>query len=215
MRKDVHHFFESVNQNKVLMNLRNDGRVSLQTIQLCAILMKIVRDTEYEKNFFTTMFDLYSLPGDFPGMKDLPTDGYQKVEHLERALSEDINHYRFIPYIELHEFETLVLCDVKSLRREYPTAQRELTEMDEKWRKETRNQPEFVYTNYDTAPSKRIIKAIENKYRYNKPKMAVEATKNIGIDKLCALCPHFGKWIDTIKRIYRIVSVCFLPLRIS
>lgn len=40
MRKDVHHFFESVNPRNVLMSLRKDGRVTLQTLQLCEILMQ-------------------------------------------------------------------------------------------------------------------------------------------------------------------------------
>lgn len=40
MRKDVHHFFESVDPHKVLEKMRTDSRVALQTIQLCDILLK-------------------------------------------------------------------------------------------------------------------------------------------------------------------------------
>lgn len=40
MRKDVRHFFESVDPHKVLTKLRKDGRVALQTIQLCESLIK-------------------------------------------------------------------------------------------------------------------------------------------------------------------------------
>lgn len=40
IRKDVRHFFESVNPNQILTNLRKDGRVTSQTIRLCDILMR-------------------------------------------------------------------------------------------------------------------------------------------------------------------------------
>ena len=40
MRKDVRHFFESVDPQKVMMRMRADGRVAMQTIQLCDMLLK-------------------------------------------------------------------------------------------------------------------------------------------------------------------------------
>ena len=42
---------------------------------------------------FTTMFDLYALPGDFPGYVEAyrETDAYRQVSVLEEALAADIN----------------------------------------------------------------------------------------------------------------------------
>lgn len=40
MRKDVRHFFESVDPKSVLKKLRRDGRLALQTIVLCEALIK-------------------------------------------------------------------------------------------------------------------------------------------------------------------------------
>ncbi len=70
---------------------------------------------------FTTMFDLYALPGDFPGYADArrENDPYRKVQVLEDALKEDIDDRRFIPYIQLHEFEALILADAGKLDWEY------------------------------------------------------------------------------------------------
>ncbi len=70
---------------------------------------------------FTTMFDLYALPEDFPGKPaaDRETDPYNKVEIIENAFCEDISDFRFIPYIQLHEFETLIFSDLKQLAKEY------------------------------------------------------------------------------------------------
>lgn len=48
--------------------------------------------------------------------------------------------------------------------------------------------PELIDNVPTTAPSKRIIKAIEgdNKYKYNKPSTGKSVTKEIGIDELRA-----------------------------
>jgi len=74
---------------------------------------------------FTTMFDLYGLPVDFPGYAEArrQADPYLRVAILERALEADIhaelNDTRFLSYVQLHEFEALLLADPRKLDREY------------------------------------------------------------------------------------------------
>ena len=53
------------------------------------------------------MIDLYALPDDFPGTEAFKgeQDPYRRVEGMEQALAEDIDDPRFMPYIQLHEFE--------------------------------------------------------------------------------------------------------------
>ena len=48
---------------------------------------------------FTTMFDLYQLPNDFPGYAVAAShnDPYRRVQTLEDALAEDIGDSRFFP----------------------------------------------------------------------------------------------------------------------
>jgi len=50
---------------------------------------------------FSTMFDLYALPEDFPGAQEIKTisDPYEQVACLEERLAEDMDHPGFIPYI--------------------------------------------------------------------------------------------------------------------
>jgi len=64
--------------------------------------------------WFSSMIDVYGLPKDFPerenGYKN--SNHQNKVECLENALHESaeaigIRKDRFIPYLALHEFETL------------------------------------------------------------------------------------------------------------
>jgi hypothetical protein len=65
--------------------------------------------------FFTTMFDLYALPDDFPGYTESRklVNPYDKVEYLENALKSDINNNQFIPYLQLHEFETFLFVNIR------------------------------------------------------------------------------------------------------
>lgn len=57
------------------------------------------------------MFDLYALPSNFPKYDESKkiSDPYKRVEKLEHAFQEDLDEKRFIPYIQLHEFEALML----------------------------------------------------------------------------------------------------------
>ena len=60
------------------------------------------------------MIDLYALPKDFPGRSAQPrnpADPTPYVETLERAFGDDVGDRRFVPYIQLHEFEALLFAD--------------------------------------------------------------------------------------------------------
>jgi hypothetical protein len=62
---------------------------------------------------FSMMIDLYSLPNDFPGYAAgmaMPT-GQQKADALQQSLAQVMADARFVPYLQCHEFEALVLVD--------------------------------------------------------------------------------------------------------
>lgn len=54
----------------------------------------------------------------------------------------------------------------------------------------------------ETAPSKRIIKAVEGGkkklYNYDKPKSGKFVAQNVGIDNLRTQCHHFNEWVDKL-----------------
>ncbi|HCS22376.1 MAG TPA: hypothetical protein DIW20_01395, partial [Rhodospirillaceae bacterium] len=66
---------------------------------------------------FTTMFDLYGLPRDFPRVAESfgDSDTVRRVEMLEQAMADAVGDRRFIPYIQRHEFEALVLAALDPL----------------------------------------------------------------------------------------------------
>lgn len=162
------------------------------------LMIKSHIDNSFEKNYFTTMIDLYALPADFPGYANKTKDAYLWVHNIETAWIKDINHCRFIPYVELHEFETLVLCNSAKLKEEYPNSAKSIERMDEFWHKEIGDNPELVNTKLETSPSHRIISALEGHYRYDKVKSGTTVTNDIGIDALRLMCIHFDEWINKL-----------------
>ena len=63
---------------------------------------------------FTTMFDLYALHDGFPGWDEAEKQRHiprERVLTLERAFAANVGDHRFIPHIQLFEFETILLCE--------------------------------------------------------------------------------------------------------
>ena len=157
-------------------------------------------DSSFESHTFTTMFDLYALPCDFPGYEeaDAIVEPYARVNSLEQSFANAVNDSRFIPYIQLHEFEALLFCGIEHLVKIYLKCKKPCEQLTKDLQKV--GNPELIDNGPTTAPSKRIIKAIEggNKYKYNKPATGKSVTKEIGIDELCAKCQHFNEWIEQL-----------------
>ena len=163
--------------------------------------MREVSNRNGETHHFTTMFDLYALPDDFPGTLQSKSlnNPYGKVENIERAFGAEINNLRFIPYIQLHEFEALLFCDIEKLVLEYPKCRKEIDKLRETLHSYQDN-PELIDNCPETAPSKRIIEAIEGKklYGYNKPKSGAVVAAAIGMPVLMTQCMHFRTWLERI-----------------
>ncbi len=147
---------------------------------------------------FTTMFDLYGLPPDYPGYKSAAArdDPYQRVEALEDALGNDISDQRFIPYIQLHEFEALILSDPRQLDSQFDNRAdgiARLVTMVSQF-----PSPEHINDNANTAPSKRIIREIPE-YEGRKASAGPIVTEKIGLSTLRSKCSHFAGWLDKLE----------------
>ena len=61
------------------------------------LLQRTKIDGDFERHIFTTMFDFYALPDDFPGFEKIKTirDPYLKVSNLEKDFADEINDNRF------------------------------------------------------------------------------------------------------------------------
>lgn len=151
--------------------------------------------------YFTSMIDLYGLPGDFPGKSDHcrdPDNPRLYVEALETAFGIDIGDARFIPHLQLHEYETLLFADVGSFRYSFDECDREIERLREivgAFRS-----VEHINDGPQTAPSKRIIDILPT-YRGLKTTAGPDIAEYTGIVRLCECCPHFSQWITTIKNV--------------
>ena len=153
----------------------------------------------------TTMVDFYGMPNDWPGKTESQScRNYQdKAQRVEQGLSEDIaaqmgdswNPARFIPYVQMHEFEALLFSDTlilaESARKSKVSAQLECV-------LQSFSCPEEINDNYNTCPSRRIKQYIEN---YVKTVDGIIAARKIGLRKMRQQCPHFNEWITKLENI--------------
>lgn len=167
------------------------------------LLDKMYQDNDYERYIFTTMFDYYALPSSFPGYNESKKieDRYQRIEYLENEFGKNEGKKRFVPYLQLHEFEALVFCGIEYLAELYPGCKKRIKVLHDTMSKF--GNPELINNNPNTAPSKRIIKSIEgdNKktlYHYNKPSTGKYITKQVGVEVLREKCRHFNDWIEKL-----------------
>jgi hypothetical protein len=166
-------------------------------------ILRFLRQEKGRDVFFTTMIDLYALPADFPG-----TDEAEKLRHLpdarvsklEECFALDITDpgggpTRFIPHVQLHEFEAILLCRPKAFSCFCENCQRqiELLEADIQG-----TPPEWIDDGEHTAPSKRIQKQFPD-YQGAKASAGPQIAAEIGIETVRGLCPHFNNWLRKLE----------------
>ncbi|MBX9677359.1 MAG: DUF4276 family protein [Gemmataceae bacterium] len=148
--------------------------------------------------FFTTMFDLYKLPKNFPGNqhRKKAADPRENIEHLERALELDVNDARFVPYLQLHEYETLLFSDLEAFQVAFDDCENAITNLNQE--KAEFESIEEINDTPHGAPSKRIIRAIPS-YRKSKATAGADVAEFIGLDVMRASSPHFDQWVKTLQ----------------
>ena len=104
----------------------------------------------------TTLIDLYALPTSFPGHNEAIARGFSganKATHIEQTWKAEIGNANFFPYIQVHEFEALILTRPSILAEFYP----EHAEGIEKLRGECApfRTPEDINETKATSPSHR------------------------------------------------------------
>ena len=151
---------------------------------------------------FTTMFDLYALPDDFLGYAEAvrKSDPYDRVGILEQRMADDIGDSRFIPYIQLHEFEALILADPKQLDWEYLEHGAPINNLVSMVGSQN---PELINDGPATAPSKRILGEIPE---YDKATAGVAVAEKIGLPMLRRKCRHFDGWLVRLEQLGRSIA---------
>ena len=153
-------------------------------------LQRLLGDTSAAS--VTTMYDFYALPSDFPGRDDMPCgSGKVKVAHLEQSLENDLNHHRFRPYLQLHEFEALLFADPEATAKYLGAVPDQALEL--KRIRSSFPSPEEIDDSPHTSPSHRIQGVFES---YQKVLDGPLIARQIGLARISKECAHFGEWLD-------------------
>jgi hypothetical protein len=165
------------------------------------VISWIEEDRGREDTFYSSFIDLYAFPKDnespySPQIQSI-SDPYVKVETLEKAIKADISHAAFIPYIQLHEFETFLFVSPDNLLVMYPDRATYIQRL----KKDVNGlSPEKINETPQNAPSKRIIRHIPE-YEVQKAQVGPLVAGDIGIGELRDNCPHFNDWISRLENI--------------
>ena len=148
----------------------------------------------------TTLIDLYALPASFPGHKEaiaLGLTGGKKAAHVEQAWKAGIGRANFFPYIQVHEFEALVLTRPSVLAEFYPEHSVDI----EKLRKECApfHTPEDINEQKATSPSHRILARVPTYQKID----GFRHLQDIGVPELKAHCPRFKVWLERCETSFR------------
>lgn len=160
---------------------------------------RLKEDTE---SHCTTFFDFYGLPPDFPGRHDAAqkTVVDEKAQSIKNALAKSIESElgstvvrRFIPYIQMYEFEALLFSDPAKFAR---GIDRIILQTELQAIRDLFATPEEINDNPDTAPSKRIKRIVPG---YDKPLYGTLVALEIGLDTIRHECRLFDAWIKQLE----------------
>ena len=164
-------------------------------------IVRFLKRDSAKDAFFTSMIDLYALHKEFPGAekaKQYRNDPYRRVEILEEAWAQETNDPRFIPHLQLHEYEAYLFSDISVLSRYYEGQERAIGKLAEV--ADGLDSPELIDDGPHTAPSKRIIDHLP-RYESDKSTIGVQAAERIGLPMIRCKCLHFDRWIGRLQKL--------------
>lgn len=151
-----------------------------------------------QSGYVTTLLDYYGIDKNFDGYEESKKTSNikDKKETLEKKLALEINNKKFIPYIQMYEFEGLLFSNpdsfifidedfskienIKNDISNYPT-------------------PEHINDSPHTAPSKRLEKYYNG---YSKTVDGIMVAEDMGIEKIIERCPLFKEWLEKLENIF-------------
>jgi len=157
--------------------------------------------------YVSTMFDYFRIDSEWPGYQassqqtGATLTAGDKAEALEQATHQNMitrfpkceAETRFIPYIQMHEFEALLFSCASTL-----ASKMEIQEPVIKGILAAYANPEEINTCPEKAPSKRL-KVLKKGYR--KVVMGKTISKAIGIQGIRKQCPHFNDWLTKLENL--------------
>jgi hypothetical protein len=122
------------------------------------------------------------------------------VESVEEAFGSDIADPRFIPYLQLHEYETILFTDPEAFRIAFENCDREVARLNAI--AESFSSIEHINDGEATAPSKRIIDVIPT-YKGLKTSAGPDIAEYIGLTAIRGKCFHFNAWLTKLEGLWK------------
>ena len=152
----------------------------------------------------TLFIDFYGIKDkhQFPSWDDskIVSDKNNRMNLLEDGMKNSIEPslaFRFIPYLQLHEFEGLLFNNIDVFLREISAE--DILDKDELEQTIIDHpNPELLNDTPQNAPSYRLLRLING---YNKVVYGAILAKSIGLSAIRDKCPRFNHWISTLERI--------------
>lgn len=161
------------------------------------------------ETYISTMFDYFRIDSKWPGRAEVRRQiqngslltVIQKAEILEAATSDEIEKVfacynaesRFIPYIEMHEFEALLFIDANILAEKTEIDVSQILEILEGY-----TNPEEI----NDDPAKTPAKQLESlKDGYRKVANGKTISEAIGIQTIRRQCAHFNNWLTKLEHL--------------
>ena len=147
---------------------------------------------------FSMMVDLYSLPHDFPGYAAgmaIPT-GREKADALQQSLAQEMADARFVPYLQCHEFEALVLVDPSRISTLYDVPNSQMQALCQECAAFAT--AEDINLGQRSHPKYRIEQRVQG---YDENVAGPLLAEDIGLATLRVKCPHFGEWLTQLEQL--------------
>lgn len=153
--------------------------------------------------YVTMLIDYYGIKDrhKFPSWEESKSisDKAERIhflcERMAEDISEDIRH-RFIPYIQLHEFEGLLFSDLTKFKNWFGESQMDYSALESA--RSSFDNPELINDGPLTAPSKRLESVIPS---YDKVLSGNCIAMDIGLGKIREKCPLFNEWVGKLEEL--------------
>lgn len=167
-------------------------------------LKRQLRNHLFEEGTYVTMLvDYYRLkdPKRIPGWVESTciADKQERIHFLFERMKLDMDEVlqsRFIPYIQLHEFESLLFSDIAPYREYFALNNSRYDRLNHIIN--SFPNPEMINEGPTTAPSKRLIDIIPE---YNKVLDGGILAIALGLETIRNRCPLFNEWISNLEKI--------------
>ena len=152
--------------------------------------------------FVTKLIDYYGIHAHYAFPRWQEANGIvnksERMELLEIGMKEAIDdrlRNRFVPYVQLHEFEGLLFNTMAVFDTQIPPEEFvDRNELDNIIN--TYTNPELINDTPTNAPSKRLMRLITG---YNKIVYGAILAKEIGLERIRNKSPRFNEWITKLE----------------